>query len=60
MDDMNQRKALGISLKAFAILVIAVCLLYQIITPSVEFANMWFSYLVGIVLYAIGLLMTSV
>jgi hypothetical protein len=60
MDEMNQKKALGISLKAFAILVIAVCFIYQIITPSVGFANMWFSYLVGMVLYAIGLLMTSV
>jgi len=60
MEEMNQRKALGISLKAFAILVIAVCLLYQIITPSVGFANLWFSYLVGMVLYAIGFLMTSI
>jgi multisubunit Na+/H+ antiporter MnhE subunit len=60
MEETNQKKALGISLKAFAILIIAVCFIYQIITPSVGFANMWFSYLVGTILYAIGLLMTSV
>ena len=60
LEELNQRKALGISLKAFAILMIAVCFIYQIITPSVGFVNIWFSYLVGIVLYAIGLLMTSV
>jgi len=57
---MNQRKALGISLIAFAILMIGICFIYQIITPSVGFTNMWFSYLVGVVLYAIGFLMTFV
>jgi len=57
---MDQRKALGVSLKAFAILMVAVCFIYEIITPSVGFADIWFSYLVGAVLYAIGLLMTSV
>jgi len=60
MEEMNQRKVLGISLQAFAILMITVCFIYQIITPSVRFANIWFSYLVGIVLYAIGFLMTFV
>ena len=60
MEQMNQRKALGISLIAFSILMIAVCFIYQIITPSVGFVNIWFSYLVGIVLYAIGFLMTFV
>jgi hypothetical protein len=60
MEEINQRKALGISLKVFAILMLAVCFIYQIITPSVGFVNIWFSYLVGIVLYAIGLLMTYV
>jgi len=60
MEEMNQRKALEISLKAFAILMITVCFIYQIITPSVGFADIWFSYLVGIVLYAIGFLMTFV
>jgi len=39
---------------------LAVCFIYQIITPSVKFANIWFSYLVGLVLYAIGFLMTFV
>jgi len=60
MEEMNQRKVLGISLQAFAILIITVCFIYQIITPSAGFANIWFSYLVGIVLYAIGFLMTFV
>jgi len=60
MEEMNQRKALGISLIAFSILMIAVCFIYQIITPSVGFVNIWFSYLVGVVLYAIGFLMTFV
>ena len=58
MEQMNQRKALGISLIAFAILMLAVCFIYQVITPSAGFANMWFSYIVGAVLCAIGLLMT--
>ena len=60
MEEMNQRKVLGISLQAFAILMLVVCFIYQIITPSVGLANIWFSYLVGIVLYAIGFLMTFV
>jgi hypothetical protein len=60
MEEMNQRKVLGISLQAFAILMLVVCFIYQIITPLVGFANIWFSYLVGIVLYAIGFLMTFV
>jgi multisubunit Na+/H+ antiporter MnhE subunit len=59
MEEMNQRRVLGISLKAFAVLMIVVCLVYQIITPSVRLADIWFSYLVGAVLYAIGFLMTS-
>jgi len=60
MEEMNQRKVLGISLQSFAILMLVVCFIYKIITPSVKFANIWFSYLVGIVLYAIGFLMTFV
>jgi hypothetical protein len=60
MEEMNQRKVLGISLQAFAILMLVVCFIYQIITPSVGFANIWFSYLVGTVLFAIGFLMTFV
>ena len=60
MEEMNQRKVLGISLLAFAILMLTVCLIYQIITPSVKFINIWFSYLVGTVLLAIGLLMAFV
>jgi len=54
MEEMNQTKVLGISLKAFAILMIVVCLIYAIFTPSVRFIDLWFSYLVGIVLYVIG------
>jgi hypothetical protein len=60
LEKIDQKKALGISLKVFAALMLAVCLIYQIITPSVGFANIWFSYLVGVVLYAIGFLMTFV
>jgi hypothetical protein len=60
MEEMNQRKVLGVSLIAFAILMIVVCFIYQITTASVGFETMWFSYLVGAVLYAIGLLMTFV
>jgi len=60
MEEMNQRKVLGISLEAFAILIVAVCFVYQMITPSVSFADIWFSYLTGIVLCAIGLLMIFV
>jgi formate/nitrite transporter FocA (FNT family) len=60
MEEINQRKALGISLQAFAALMIVVCFIYQIITASVGFESMWFSYLVGAVLFAIGLLLTSV
>jgi len=65
MKEMNQRKALGISIKAFALLMLVVCFIYEITTPShstssgqaARFANMWFSYLVGVILYAIGFLM---
>ena len=57
MEAMNQRKALGVSLIAFAMLMLAVCLIYQVSTPSAASTNMWFSYLVGMVLCAIGLLM---
>jgi hypothetical protein len=60
MEEMSQRKVLGISLLAFAILMLVVCFIYQIITPSVKFVNIWFSYLVGIVLLIIGLLMAFV
>jgi len=48
---------LGISIEAFAALMLIVCFIYQITTPSVRFANMWFSYLVGTILYVIGFLM---
>lgn len=58
MEEMNQTKVLGISLKAFAILMVIVCAVYQVTTPSVGFADLWFSYLVGIVLYAIGRFIT--
>ena len=60
MEEMNQRTALGISLKAFATLMIVVCFVYEVVTPSVSFGTLWFSYLVGTFLYAIGYLMTSV
>jgi len=60
MEEMNQRKVLGISLLAFAILMLAVCFIYQIITTSVKFIDIWFSYLVGSVLLAIGLIMAFV
>lgn len=60
MEEMNQRVALGISLKAFAGLMIVVCFIYEVVTPSVSFGTLWFSYLVGALLYAIGYLMTSV
>ena len=56
MKDMSQGRALGISLKAFALLMIVVCFIYEMITPSVGFGTVWFSYLVGIVLYAVGIL----
>jgi len=59
MEEMNQRRALGVSLKAFAALMIAVCFIYQVTTRSVGFANIWFSYLVGAVLYTIGCLMSK-
>jgi hypothetical protein len=55
--EINQRKALGISIEVFAALMLIVCVIYEIITPSVKFADMWFSYLVGAILYAIGFLM---
>jgi ABC-type nickel/cobalt efflux system permease component RcnA len=57
MKEMNQRKVLGISIKAFAILMLVVCFVYEITTPSARFSNMWFSYLAGVILYAIGFLM---
>ena len=60
MEDMNQRKALGISLKAFAALMIAVCFIYEVVTPSVSLGTLWFSYIVGAVLYAVGYLLTFV
>jgi hypothetical protein len=44
------------SLKAFSVLMITVCFIYEIITPSVQFMTLWFSYLVGVVLYIIGVL----
>ena len=56
MKEMNQGKALGLSLKAFAVLIIAVCFIYEMVTPSVKFMTLWFSYLVGMVLYTIGIL----
>ncbi|MEJ2702094.1 MAG: hypothetical protein P8Z79_06590 [Sedimentisphaerales bacterium] len=56
MKDVSQGRALGISLKAFAVLMIVVCLIYEMITPSVGFGTVWFSYLVGVALYAIGTL----
>ena len=60
MEEMNQRTALGISLKAFAVLMIAVCLIYELVTPSVSLGTLWFSYLVGSILYAVGHLLTFV
>lgn len=59
MEDMNQRTALGISLKAFAGLMITVCFIYEVVTPSVGLGSLWFSYLVGAALYVVGYLMTS-
>ena len=72
MQEIDQRNALGISLKAFAILMVAVCFIYQIVTPSADprfcggepapaqaAVDLWFSYLVGLILYALGSLMTS-
>jgi len=56
MKEISQGKALGMSLKAFAVLMIAVCFIYELVTPSVRFMTLWFSYLVGVVLYAIGIL----
>jgi hypothetical protein len=58
MREMNQGKALGISLKAFAVLIVAVCFIYEMVTPSVKFMTLWFSYLVGAALYAIGVLIS--
>ncbi len=60
MEEINQTTALGLSLKAFAALMIAVCFIYEAVTASVSFGTLWFSYLVGAVLYAVGYLMTSV
>lgn len=57
MREINQSKALGISLKAFAVLMITVCFIYEMITPSVKFMTLWFSYLVGVALYIIGVLL---
>jgi len=56
MKEISQGKALGMSLKAFAVLMIVVCFIYEMVTPSVKFMTLWFSYLVGVVLYAIGIL----
>jgi hypothetical protein len=60
MREVNQGKALGISLKAFAVLIIVVCFIYEMVTPSVKFMTLWFSYLVGVVLYTIGVLISFV
>jgi hypothetical protein len=60
MREMSQSKALGISLKAFSILIVAVCFIYEMVTPSVKFMTLWFSYLIGAVLYAIGVLISFV
>jgi len=57
MREINQSKALGISMKAFAVLMITVCFIYEMITPSVKFMTLWFSYLVGVALYIIGALL---
>lgn len=57
MKEIDPKKVLGISLEAFALLMLSVCLIYQIITPSVGFEDIWFSYIVGTVLAVIGLLM---
>ena len=59
MEEIDQRSALGMSLKAFAILMVAVCFIYQIVTPSANLVDLWFSYLVGLILFALGSLMTS-
>ncbi len=58
MKEINQRTALGISLKAFAALMAGVCLIYELITPSVSLGTLWFSYAVGAVLFAVGHLLT--
>lgn len=58
MKEMTRRTALGISLKAFAVLVIGACLIYELVTPSVRLGTLWFSYLVGVILYAAGHLLT--
>lgn len=58
MKEINQRTALGISLEAFAVLMVSVCLIYELITPSVSLGTLWFSYLVGAILFAIGHLLT--
>jgi hypothetical protein len=60
MKEMNQGKALGLSLKAFAVLIIAVCFIYEMVTPSVKFMTLWFSYFVGMVLYIIGILISFI
>jgi len=49
---------LGISLKAFAVLVIGACLIYELVTPSVSLGTLWFSYLLGAILYAVGHLLS--
>jgi hypothetical protein len=59
MEEIDQRNALGISLKAFAILMVIVCFIYQTVTRSANLVDLWFSYLVGLILYALGSLMTS-
>lgn len=60
MKEINQRTALGISLKVFAALMVGVCLIYELITPSVGLGTLWFSYLVGAILYAVGHLLSFV
>jgi hypothetical protein len=60
MKGMNQGKVLGISLKAFAVLIVAVCFIYEMVTPSVKFMTLWFSYLVGVALYTIGVLISII
>ena len=60
MKEINQSKALGISLKAFAVLIVAMCFIYEIVTPSVKFMTLWFSYLVGVALYTIGVLISII
>jgi len=57
MKEMARRKTLGIGLKAFAVLVMGACLIYELVTPSVRLGTLWFSYLAGAILYAAGYLL---